>query len=256
MSTDAKKNALFNFAIKHGDDRLILGHRLSEWCSAAPILEEDIAMSNIALDLLGQSVLFLKYAAEIEDSNRTEDDLAFLRTESQYRNALLTEQKTDDFAYAIARQFFFDVYDYYLMELLSQSSDEQIRGIAEKSIKEAKYHLRHSSEWILRLGDGTEESHNRISDAVEFLWMYTGELFDTDEDDNLLVTEGIIPDLSELKGKWYESVSQLLSKATLEVPSIDAFMQSGGRKGYHTENLGHILSDMQYLRRLYPEAKW
>ncbi len=256
MSIDATKNALFNFAVKHADDRLILGHRLAEWCSTAPILEEDIAMSNIALDLLGQSVLFLKYAAELENSNRTEDDLAYLRTEKEFRNALLCEQNTDDFAYAIARQFFFDVYDYYLMEELAKSSDEQIKGIAEKSVKEAKYHLRHSSEWMLRLGDGTEESHKRIAEAVEFLWMYTGELFETDGDDELLKSEGIIPDLLGLKAKWYESVSQLLAKATLEVPSIDLFMQSGGRKGYHTENLGHILSDMQYLRRLYPDAKW
>jgi ring-1,2-phenylacetyl-CoA epoxidase subunit PaaC len=256
MSTDTLQNALFNFALKHGDDRLILGHRLSEWSSAAPILEEDIAMSNIALDMLGQAVLFLSYAGEIEGKGRNEDALAYTRPERNFRNLLLTEQYAEDFAYALARQFFYDVYDFYFMEALQNSSDERLKGIAEKSLKEAKYHLRHSSEWMLRLGDGTEESHNRIGDAVSFLWMYTGEMFEIDEHDNKLITEGIVPDVSALKQKWYSAVSQLLHKATIEVPPSDAFMQTGGRKGIHTENLGHILAEMQYLRRAYPDAKW
>jgi len=256
MSTDAYKPALFNFALKHGDDRLIHGHRLSEWSSNAPILEEDIAMSNIALDMLGQSVLFLSYAGEIENMGRNEDALAYTRSEREYRNILLVEQYAEDFAFALARQFFYDVYDFYFMEALQNSSDERIKGIAEKSLKEAKYHLRHSSEWMLRLGDGTKDSHDRISEAVGFLWMYTGEMFETDEHDAILIAGGIIPDVSMLKAKWYDSVSQLLQKATLEVPPIDAFMQTGGRKGIHTENLGHILAEMQYLRRAYPDAKW
>ncbi len=256
MSTDVLQAALYNFVLKHGDDRLILGHRLSEWSSAAPILEEDIAMSNIALDMLGQAVLFLSYAGELEGHGRNEDSLAYTRSERDFRNLLLTEQSAEDFAYALARQFFYDVYDYYFMEALQSSHDKRLKGIAEKSFKESKYHLRHSSGWILRLGDGTNESHERITEAVDFLWMYTGEMFETDEYDAILIAEGIVVDVSQLKVKWYESVSQLLQKATLEVPPLDAFMQTGGRKGIHTENLGHILAEIQYLRRSYPDAKW
>lgn len=254
--TNNIKEALYRYSLKHGDDRLILGHRLSEWCGHAPILEEDLALANIGLDLLGQSVLWLKYASELQGIGKNEDDLAYLPYEREFTNLLLTEQANDDFAYALARQFFFDVYDVLLYSRLKDSNDDTLKGIAQKSLKEAVYHLRHSSEWILRLGDGTEISHEKISNAVEDLWMYTGEMFMSNDDDVLLASEGIGVDVSTLKDEWYSKVSEVLEKATLSVPPIDAFMQKGGRNGIHTENLGFILADMQYLRRSFPDAKW
>lgn len=249
-------NALFIFILRHGDDRLMLGNRIAEWCGHGPILEEDLALTNLSLDFLGQSVLWLNYAGMVEGKGRTEDDLAYLRKEMDFTNLLLTELANDDFAHTITRQFFFDVYDYLFYNELKNSKDETLAAIAAKSLKESAYHLRHSSEWVLRLGDGTDKSHQKISDAVDNLWMYTGEMFVTDDVDNLLIKEGIGVDFEALKPAWYDNISKIFAEATLQVPKLDAFMQSGGRKGIHTENLGFILSDMQYLRRLYPDAKW
>jgi ring-1,2-phenylacetyl-CoA epoxidase subunit PaaC len=254
--TDEIKGAVLKFALRHADDRLILGHRISEWCGHGPILEEDLALSNISLDLIGQSVMWYKYAAAIENIGRNEDDFVYLRDERRFSNLLLTELENGDFAFTLARQFFFDVYDYFFYNELKNSSDESLSAIAVKSLKESSYHLRHSSEWMLRLGDGTEVSHQKIKNAVDELWMYTGEMFVNDDVDLLLIKEGIGVDFDSLKAKWYENVSKILTEATLPTPDPGAFMQMGGRNGIHTENLGFILAEMQYLSRAYPDAKW
>lgn len=256
ISDDKLRESLFTFALRNGYDRLILGHRVSEWCGHAPILEEDIALSNFALDLIGQASLWLQYAAEMEGKSRTEDDLVFLQKERDFTNLLLVEQSNIDFAYTLARQFYFDVYDYFFYNELKNSKDETLVGIAEKSLKESTYHLRHSSEWMLRLGDGTELSHEKIQTAADDLWMYTGEMFESDDVDNFLLKEGYGVDLAKIKPLWYENISKIFSEATLNLQSNDAFMQKGGRQGRHTENLGHILNDMQYLAGAYPGAKW
>ncbi|HRP01877.1 MAG TPA: phenylacetate-CoA oxygenase subunit PaaC [Candidatus Kapabacteria bacterium] len=249
-------NNLLNYVLALADDRLILSHRLAEWCGHAPILEEDIALTNIALDSLGQASLFYKYAADIEGNGRTEDDYAYKRSEREFRNLLLVEQANQDFAYTLARQFFFDAYELFLYEELLKSSDSQLQAIAEKSIKETKYHIRHSTQWMLRLGDGTDESKLRIQAACDYLWMYVGEMFTNLEEENDLIINNIIPANKLLWNKWFDFVSDVMKEATLITPPPDAFMQSGGRHGIHTEHLGHILADMQYLPRTYPNAKW
>lgn len=247
---------LLNFVLRNGDDRLILSHRLAELCGHAPILEEDIALTNIALDVLGQAILFYKYAAELENNGKTEDYYAYKRNEREFKNLLLVEQPNEDFAYVIARQFYFDTYEYFFYEELINSKDKQLSAIAEKSIKETKYHLRHSSQWMLYLGDGTEESHNRLTNACNYLWMYTGEMFQNQDEDLPLIEQGIIPDLNKIKPKWIDAVSKVKEEAQLGKYDPNSFMQKGGRLGNHTEYLGHILSEMQYLTRAYPEAKW
>lgn len=249
------KEALYNYALRMGDNSLILGHRLSEWCGHGPILEQDIALINVSLDLIGQSRSYLAYAGEIEGKGRNEDDMAYLRIEREFRNVLLTEQPNGDFGRTIARQFFFDVFHYLLLEELSKSTDEQLAAIAVKSLKEVTYHLRFSSEWMIRLGDGTEESHRRIQESVDELWMYTGELFGMDEVDETLIGVGIAPDLSALKPAWDEKVGAILKEATLSQPE-SGWMQSGGRKGIHSEHLGFLLSELQYLQRTIPNANW
>jgi ring-1,2-phenylacetyl-CoA epoxidase subunit PaaC len=247
--------ARFDYCLRLGDSSLILGHRLSQWCGHGPVLEEDIAMINIALDLIGRATNILKYAGEIEGQGRTEDQLAYLRNERDFQNLLITEQLNGDFAVTIARQFFFDVYSYFLYTELMNSKDPQLSAIAEKAIKEIKYHLRHSSEWMIKLGDGTTESHERIQNAVNTIWRYTGEMFMADETDNILMQEGIAPDLSAVKANWLTMVSEVLERATLEKPQ-DTFMQSGSKKGIHTEHLGFLLAEMQYLPRTHKDAKW
>lgn len=249
------KEALYNYALRMGDNSLILGHRLSEWCGHGPILEQDIALINVSLDLIGQSRSYLAYAGEIEGKGRNEDDMAYLRIEREFRNVLLTEQPNGDFGRTIARQFFFDVFHYLLLEELSKSTDEQLAAIAVKSLKEVTYHLRFSSEWMIRLGDGTDESHRRIQESVYELWMYTGELFGKDEVDETLIGVGIAPDLSALKPAWDEKVGAILKEATLSQPE-SGWMQSGGRKGIHSEHLGFLLSELQYLQRTIPNANW
>lgn len=256
MYTDEIKNALFEYTLRMADDRLILGHRLSELCGHGPILEEDIALTNIALDLIGQAVLILKYAGETEGKGRDEDKLAYFRGDREYRNLLITEQPNGDFAQTIARQFFFDAFEIFFFEELSKSADEQLKAIAEKSIKETRYHLRHTSQWMLKLGDGTEESHERLQNAVNELWRFTDEFFQMDETDKILINAGIVPDLAVIKEKWVQNVSDVLKTATLDIPAENTFMQYGGRKGRHTEYLGYILNEMQFLTRSMPEAGW
>lgn len=246
---------LYNYLLRLGDDSLIIGHRLSEWCGHGPILEEDIAMTNFALDFIGQSASILEYAAEVEGASRSADDLAYLRHEHEYRNALLVEQPNGDFAMTMMRQFLFDAFRKPLYESLLNSKDEQVAAIAGKSLKETKYHLKHSSEWIIRLGDGTEESHGRVQEALDTLWRYTDELFFEDAVDAALQAEGIVFPLSKIKQEWTKTVTAVLEEATLTIPT-NGWQYGKGRTGLHSESLGYILAEMQYLQRAYPGAKW
>ncbi|MFL5764042.1 MAG: 1,2-phenylacetyl-CoA epoxidase subunit PaaC [Bacteroidia bacterium] len=249
------QEAKFEYLLRLGDSSLIVGHRLSEWCGHGPILEEDIALINIALDFVGNATSILTYAAQVEGKGRTEDDLAFMRGEREFRNLLITEQPNGDYASTIARQFLFDTYMYFLYEELKSSKDETIAAIAVKSHKEITYHLRHTSEWMLRLGDGTAESHERLQNAVDDLWMFTAEMFDMDEVDALLIKEGIAPDLSKVRASWEKKVNEVIAQSTVKIPST-AFKQKGSREGKHTEHLGFLLAEMQYVHRAYPGAKW
>ncbi len=249
------KEATVEYLFRLGDSSLIIGHRLSEWCGHGPILEEDIAMTNIALDFVGNATAILTYAAQLEGKGRTEDDLAFMRNEREFRNLLLTEQPNGDFAQTIARQFLFDTYMFYLYEGLKTSKDETLNALATKAHKEITYHLRHTSDWMYRLGDGTTESHERMQQAVNSLWMYTPDLFDADDIDQFLIKEGIIPDLSVVKGKWEDYVKKVISEATLTLP-VTNVKQKGSREGKHTEHLGFLLAEMQYVHRAYPGVKW
>jgi ring-1,2-phenylacetyl-CoA epoxidase subunit PaaC len=246
---------LFEYCLRMGDNALILGHRLSEWCGHGPILEEDIAMINIALDHIGQATSILKYAAEIENKGRTEDDLAYFRDAQNFRNALLVEQENGDFAVTMARQFYYTTFSYLFFEALKNSKDATLAAIAEKSLKEVTYHLRHSSEWIVRMGDGTDESKERVQNAINDLWMYTGDLFTMNEVDNDLLKQGIAVDLTALKPKWDTMVADVLKRATLTMPT-SIYMQQGSKEGKHTEHLGFLLAEMQYLQRTYPGAQW
>jgi len=248
-------NSLFEYVLRLGDDSLILGHRLSEWCGHGPILEEDIAMTNISLDLVGQATSLLGYAGELEGKGRDADALAFLRFDREYKNVLLVEQPNGDFGMTMLRQFFFDAYRKPLFEKLQYSTDKHLAAIAEKSLKETKYHLKHSSEWVIRLGDGTEESNARIQDSLNTLWRYTNELFFTDEVDAELVEKGIVPSLQEIQNEWNATVSAVLTEATLTIPTNN-WKQEGGRKGLHSEHLGYILAELQYMQRAYPNMQW
>jgi ring-1,2-phenylacetyl-CoA epoxidase subunit PaaC len=250
-----KSSALFQYCLRLADSSLILGQRLSEWCGHGPILEEDIALTNVALDLVGQATALFQYAAKVEGKGRTEDDLAYQRNERDFKNVFLVEQPNGDYAGTIARQFLFDAYQYYFYEELQKSKDETISALAEKSLKEISYHLRHSSQWVLRLGDGTSESHQRIQNAINDLWMFTGDLFDMDEMDAVLIKDGIAVELKPIKEKWNKHVAEIIEKATLKIPE-QMFMQRGSREGKHTEHLGFLLAEMQYLPRTYPGAKW
>lgn len=248
-------NTLFEYLVRLGDDSLILGHRLSEWCGHGPILEEDIAMTNIALDLVGQATSIFKYAGEVEDKGRNEDDIAFLRFDKDYKNALLVEQPNEDFGVTMMRQFLFDAFRKPLFEQLTKSSDKHLAAIAEKSLKETKYHLKHSAEWVIRLGDGTEESHGRVQDALNTLWRYTDELFFSNEVDADLRSKGIVFSSEELKATWSEMVKEVLAQATLSIPD-NGWQHEGGRKGLHSEHLGYILAELQYMQRAYPGMEW
>jgi ring-1,2-phenylacetyl-CoA epoxidase subunit PaaC len=250
------KESLFEYCLRLGDTSLILGHRLSEWCGHGPILEEDIAMANISLDLIGQARMILSYAGEIENKGRTEDDLAYSRDAMQFRNVLLAEQPNGDFGFTMTRQFFVSVYNFYLYDALKKSKDKMIAAFAEKSLKEVAYHVRHSSDWMLRLGDGTEESHARVQDAVNDLWIFTDDLFQANGVDESLIKEGTAVDLDVIKEKWKTHVEDILKKATLTIPQVNNFMRVGSREGKHTEHLGYILAEMQFLPRAYPGAKW
>lgn len=250
-----KKLALQLFLTNLGDDALILSHRITEWCGHGPELEEDIALSNIGLDLLGQAQSLLNFAGELEGKNRNADDFAYKRNEREFTNLLLVEQPNGNYADTIARQFFFDVYHYYLLESLTNSTDEFLKGFAEKSIKEVAYHLRHSSKWFIVFGDGTAESHEKLKNAVNNIWRYTGEALLPTKHWQVLEQNNIVPKLADLKQKISNKINEIATMATLELPS-DSFMAKGGRDGIHTENLGFILTDMQYLARTYPNATW
>ena len=248
-------NTLFEYTIRLADDSLILGHRMSEWCGHGPILEEDIALTNIALDLVGQATSLLAYAGEAEGKERDADALAFLRFDREYKNALLVEQPNGDFGMTMMRQFLFDAFRKPLFERLQHSSDKQLAAIAEKSLKETKYHLKHSSEWVIRLGDGTEESNRRIQDALNTLWRYTPDLFFADEVDQEMQQQGIAPDMAAVYADWNATVQNVFQEATIEIPANN-WKQTGGRKGFHSEHMGHILAELQYMQRAYPNMEW
>lgn len=248
-------NNLFQWLLRLGDDSLILGHRLSEWCGHGPILEEDIAMTNISLDLIGQATTLLAYAGKVEDKGRDEDALAFLRYERDYRNNLLVEQPNGDFGMTILRQFLFDAYRMPFFEALQESTDAQVAAIAEKSLKETKYHFRHSAEWVIRLGDGTQESHERIQQSLNVLWRYTSDLFVSDAIQEEMEAQGVSPKMADIKATWEKSVHHVLAEATLEIPG-NKWEQKGGREGKHTEHLGYLLAEMQYMQRAYPNMEW
>ena len=246
---------LFQYLLRLGDDRLVLGHRLSEWCGHGPILEEDIALANIALDLIGQATLLLKLAGETEGKGRSEDDLAYFRDEIDFRNVQMVELPKGDYAFTTVRQFFFGVFSYHVLEQLQSSRNSELAGIAAKGFKEVRYHVRHSSEWVVRMGDGTEESHSRAQKAVSHLWRFTAEMFQGDDVDRAMKDEGIGADLDAIKPKWDAVVSDVLNRATLTIPS-DPPAMTGGRRGRHTEHLGHMLSEMQIVARSHPGAQW
>ncbi|HLR76121.1 MAG TPA: 1,2-phenylacetyl-CoA epoxidase subunit PaaC [Balneolaceae bacterium] len=254
--TRTKQEAFFEYLIRLADDRLILGHRLSEWCGHGPVLEEDIALANCALDLIGHAASLYEYAAEIEGKGRHRDDIVYFRNDVEYKNVKLVELPKGDYGFTIARNFLFSSYSNFLYEMLSETKDEQFAGMIKKHHKEIKYHLRHSREWVLRLGDGTEESNRRIQNAFNELWTYTEGLFYMDEMDEMLIDKSLGVDLLSFQEDWKKMIAEVLEEATLNVPDFDQFMAGGGRRGLHTEHLGHLLAPMQHLRRSYPDAVW
>ena len=246
---------LFEYTLRLGDNALILGQRLAEWCGHGPVLEQDIALQNIALDQFGQARMLMQYAADQKGSDNTEDSIAFHRDIWDYHNLLMLEQPNGDWGMTLVRQFLFDTFNYFQYTQLLHSKDEQIRAIAQKAIKEITYHAQWSAEWVIRLGDGTEESHERVQRSLDDIWMWTGELYTPDEIDNEMLERGVGADLSSIRDHWHEKVSEILEMATLRKPE-DAWMQSGGKQGEHSEHLGYIIAEMQHLPRMYPEAKW
>ena len=246
---------LVQYTLRRADDALILGHRLSEWCGHAPILEEDIALANIALDLIGQARALYAHAAEVEGAGHDEDKLAYRRDAPQFRNLLLVEQPNGDFATTIVRQLLYSAFMDPYWRAMTGSKDPMLAAIAAKAEKEVAYHLRHSAEWLIRLGDGTDESRRRAEAALDELWMYTGELFEADEVDRALIAAGIAVDPASLRPEWDRTLDHVLTCATLTRPA-DGWMQTGGRQGRHSEHLGHILADLQFLQRAYPDATW
>jgi len=262
------QNSKINYTLHLADNALILGHRNSEWCGHGPVLEQDIAITNISLDLIGQARNFYQYAAELTNEAKasspqgeevggevTEDTLAYLRDARDFKNCLLVEQPNGDWAVTILRQFLFSVYQYLLYQRLQTSNDAQLAAIAEKALKEVTYHIRWSSEWVIRLGDGTEESHKKILKAIDDLWMFTGELFKPALYETEAVEDGFGVDVANLKDGWMQKVKNVFGEATLPVPE-NVWMQSGGKEGMHTEYLGYILADMQFLQRAYPDCEW
>lgn len=250
------KDKLLQFLLRQGDNTLILGHRVSEWCGHSPILEEDIALANTALDLIGQTQMWLGYAAEVQGEGKSADDLAFLRDAWDFRNVLLTELPNGDFGQTLLRQFLFDAFQSVLMGRLMKSSDETVAAIAAKASKEVAYHVERSADTVVGLGDGTEESHNRMQAALEYLWPYVGEMFESDDIDAAMAEAGIAPDPAGLREEYDALVGKVLTEATLDIPSAK-YAHKGGRTGYmHTEHLGHLLATMQWLQRAYPGCEW
>lgn len=251
------ENNLFNYTIHLADNSLIMGHRLSEWTGHGPMLEQDIAISNIALDLIGQSRNFYQYAASLKDDSVTEDTLAYLRDAGEFKNLLITELPNGDWAKTILKLFLFSTYQFYFYQKLIDSTDKQLAAIAEKSLKEVTYHVRWSSEWVIRLGDGTAESNKRIKSALEEVWPYTGEMFEPAGYENSLLNKQISVDVSEIKNMWENKVKAVLEEATFKYPGDEnTWMQAGGKNGIHSEHLGFILAEMQFLQRAYPGCEW
>jgi ring-1,2-phenylacetyl-CoA epoxidase subunit PaaC len=249
------KDNLYKYILGIADNTLILGQRLGELCGHGPSLETDIACTNISLDMLGQARNYYQYAAKVKGNNYTEDDIAFLRKENEYLNVLLVEQPNTDFAYIISRQFLFDVYHLLFLNNLKNSKNLTLSAIANKAIKEVSYHYRFSSDWIIRLGDGTEESHQKIQNAINDLWTYTDELFHQTETDKSMIAEGIGVDILKLKEEYFKRVKLILEEATIEIPESKYF-QKGGKQGMHTEHLGFLLADLQYMQRTFPNMQW
>lgn len=254
-SIQVSETPLVLYALRRADDALILGHRLSEWCGHAPILEEDMALANMGLDLLGQARELYSYAAQVEGKGNDEDKLAYLRDVRQYRNLLLLEQPNGDFAHTMMRQLFYSAFADLYWRAMMKSADATLAAIAAKSEKESAYHLRHSSEWVIRLGDGTGESHARAQTAIDHLWAFTGEMFEVDASERALIDAGIAVDPVSLRPQWLKTISAIVSEATLNLPHSD-WMQQGGRDGRHSEHLGHLLSELQSMQRTFPGAAW
>ncbi len=252
----SSKDAYFEFLIRLGDNSLILGQRLGEWCGHAHQLESDIALTNVALDLIGQCRLLLTEAASVEGKGRSEDDLAFFRTEKEFRNNLLVEQPNENFAFTIVRQYFFDVFQFHLYSSMRSSKVKFLSEFAAKALKEVTYHRKLSGDWVVRLGDGTEMSHSKMVDAVNTLWPFTAELFEKTAADDVLIADGSIPDLTEINQNWKAEITSLLAEATLTIPDTMGYAASGSRQGHHTEYLGFILAEMQCIPRSMPDAKW
>lgn len=254
-SIQVAETPLVLYALRRADDALILGHRLSEWCGHAPMLEEDMALANMGLDLLGQARELYSYAAQTEGKANDEDKFAYLRDVRQYRNLLLVEQPNGDFARTIVRQFFYAAFADLYWRAMMKSSDATLAAIAAKSEKESAYHLRHSSEWVIRLGDGTAESHARAQSAIDDLWSFTGEMFEADDSERTLIQSGVAIDPATLRAQWLKTVSAVIGEATLALPRAE-WMQKGGRSGRHSEHLGHLLSELQSMQRTFPGASW
>jgi ring-1,2-phenylacetyl-CoA epoxidase subunit PaaC len=252
---EVTETPLVLYTLRRADDALILGHRLSEWCGHAPMLEEDMALANMGLDLLGQARELYAYAAKIEGKGNDEDKFAYLRDVRQYRNLLLVEQPNGDFAHTIVRQCFYAAFADLYWRATMTSSDATLAAIAAKSEKESAYHLRHSSEWMIRLGDGTAESHARTQAAIDDLWAFTGEMFEVDDSERELIKSGTAIDPAPLRAQWLKTVSGILTEATLSQPNTE-WMQQGGRSGRHSEHLGHLLSELQSMQRTFPGASW
>ena len=255
MAVPAAESSLFRYALRLADDALILGHRLSEWIGHAPMLEEELALGNIALDLIGEARALYSYAGAVEGAGRDEDAFAYRRDAGGFRNLLLVEQPNGDFAATIVRQFLYAAFIGPFWRALMGSRDATLAAIAAKAEKEAAYHRRHAGEWLIRLGDGTAESHRRAQEALDDLWIYAGEMFEMDADERVLAAEGIAVDRALLRDEWEESVRKLLAEATLARPAA-GWTQTGGRNGRHSEHLGHLLAEMQFLQRAYPGAAW
>ena len=252
---EVTETPLVLYTLRRADDALILGHRLSEWCGHAPMLEEDMALANMGLDLLGQARELYSYAAKIERAGNDEDKFAYLRDVRQYRNVLLVEQPNGDFAQTMVRQFFYAAFADLYWRAMMKSADSTLAAIAAKSEKESAYHLRHSSEWIIRLGDGTAESHARAQAAIDHLWAYTGEMFEAEDSERGLIDAGVAIDAAGLRPQWLKIITDIVGEATLVLPKND-WMQRGGRSGRHSEHLGHLLSELQSMPRTFPGAAW
>jgi ring-1,2-phenylacetyl-CoA epoxidase subunit PaaC len=250
-----KEQSLYTYILRIADTNLIHGQRLAEWCGHGPFLEEDLALTNIALDIIGQSQALYQYAAELNGNGKSEDDLVFHRHERQYYNAFMAELPKGDFGFTILRAYLLSVYNFHLYSALTKSTDNTIAAIASKSIKEVSYHVRHTGAWIERLGDGTQESHDRIQSALNELWRFTSDLFASEESDLGLINDGTAVDFKNIESTWLIQVREKLTISTLHIPQENN-QQHGSRKGKHTEHLGYMLAEMQYIPRAYPDAKW